>query len=99
MQAALTMEMEETFRGPRRRPTVSMSDVTVVLGAAYINGQISDPLRFLFRRLPDVRDVRCVLKSWSKHAEASVGSSAIKPSQKMKFANSLASANRHPQTL
>lgn len=58
MQAALTMEMEETFRGPRRRPTVSMSDVTVELGAAYINGQISDPLRFLFRRLPDVRDVR-----------------------------------------
>src|SRR5699024_4110466 len=58
MQEALTMEMEASFRGPRRRPTVSMSDVNVELGPAYIRGQISDPLRFLFRRLPDVRDVR-----------------------------------------
>lgn len=58
VQAALEMEMEETFRGPRRRPSVSMSDVNVELGPAYIQGQMSDPLRFLFRRLPDVRDVR-----------------------------------------
>lgn len=58
VQAALAMAMEESFRRPRSGPSIHMSDVNLDLGPAFVRGQISDPLRYLFRRLPDVRNVR-----------------------------------------
>ncbi len=58
IQAALTVEMEDSFRGPRRGPTISMSEVHLELGPAYIRGRTSDPLQYLFQRLPDVRSIR-----------------------------------------
>lgn len=58
VQAALAMEMEASFRRPRSGPSINMSDVNLEFGPAFVRGQISDPLRYLFRRLPDVRNVR-----------------------------------------
>lgn len=61
VQEALSQKMEESFRRFRRRgdrPSVNMSDVQIDLGPGFIRGDISDPLTYLFRRLPDVRDVR-----------------------------------------
>lgn len=61
VQQALLVKMEESFQRFRRAGTgraVSLSDVNIELGAAFIRGEVSDPLLYLFRRLPDVRDIR-----------------------------------------
>lgn len=56
LQRALSAEVEALF-GKRRNVFTSVSDVQVELGGGYIYGEETDPLRYLFKRLPDVRDV------------------------------------------
>jgi DNA polymerase III epsilon subunit family exonuclease len=56
LQHALSDEVESLF-GKRRTVFSSIADVRVELGGGYIYGDESDPLRYLFKRLPDVRDV------------------------------------------
>lgn len=56
LQRALSAEVESLF-GKRRNVFTSVSDVQVELGGGYIYGEETDPLRYLFKRLPDVRDV------------------------------------------
>lgn len=62
-QEALMIRMNEIFARNRARrggggSALSMSDIHIELGAGFIRGEESDPLRYLYRRLPDARDVR-----------------------------------------
>lgn len=56
LQRTLSEEVESLF-GKRRNVFMSASDVQVELGAGYIYGDETDPIRYLFKRLPDVRDI------------------------------------------
>lgn len=65
MQRALTQKVSDHFNRFRRnqnaapRPNVlGQSEVVIELGAAYIYGEETDPIRALFQRIPDVRDRR-----------------------------------------
>lgn len=61
MQSALKVQVEDEFARFRRRAgeraVLNAADVTVELGAAFVYGEESDPIRYLYQRLPDVRDV------------------------------------------
>lgn len=63
-QKALSIRMEDTFararaaRGGGGGSVLNAADVVVELGAGFIRGEESDPIRYLYRRLPDVRDIR-----------------------------------------
>ena len=61
-QRGLSARVEEDFRRMRarrgeNRGSLDVSTLTVELGAAYVYGEESDAIRFLYSRLPDVRDV------------------------------------------
>jgi DNA polymerase III alpha subunit (gram-positive type) len=63
LQAALMQKVNERFaRFRRNKPNaggvLSGDDVRIELGAAYIYGDETDPIRALFSRIPDVRDLR-----------------------------------------
>lgn len=62
VQAALAVKMEERFARFRRhsanRASINVNDVEIELGPAFVRGTDSDPLRYLYRRLPDVRDTQ-----------------------------------------
>jgi hypothetical protein len=48
-------------RNPNATPRANVlgqSEVVIELGAAYIYGDETDPIRALFQRIPDVRDRR-----------------------------------------
>lgn len=62
-QKALSIRMEETFARFRSNRggggnVLNAADVVIELGAGFVRGEESDPIRYLFRRLPDVRDIR-----------------------------------------
>lgn len=62
VQAALSVQMEEHFarfrRGRSGGSSINVNDVEIELGPAFVRGNESDPLRYLYRRLPDVRDTQ-----------------------------------------
>ena len=61
LQRGLAQQTEQAFarfrRGKSDRPVLSSGEVTIELGAAYLYGEETDPIRFLYKRLPDVRDM------------------------------------------
>ncbi len=62
MQAVLMRQVEEKLNRFRRnragaRAMLSNSEVVIELGAAYLYGDETDPIRALFARVPDVRDL------------------------------------------
>lgn len=63
VQAALMQKLQERFNRQRRmrggegRSVLSGGEVRIELGPAYLYGEETDPLRALFQRVPDVRDL------------------------------------------
>lgn len=62
VQRALLQQVEEKFARFRRgreggRAMLASGEVVIELGAAYFYGDEADPIRALFGRVPDVRDI------------------------------------------
>ncbi len=61
LQRGLSQQTEQAFarfrRGKSDGPVLSSGEITIELGAAYLYGEETDPIRFLYKRLPDVRDM------------------------------------------
>lgn len=62
LQAALAQKLQEHFNRFRRnkgaaRSVLSGGEMAIELGAAYLYGDEADPIRALFLRVPDVRDL------------------------------------------
>jgi DNA polymerase III epsilon subunit family exonuclease len=65
VQRVLMQKVTDHFNRFRRNPNAAsranvlgQSEVVIELGAAYIYGEETDPIRALFQRIPDVRDRR-----------------------------------------
>ena len=62
LQGALAQKLQERFNRFKRdrgtaRSVLSGGELAIELGAAYLYGDESDPIRALFQRIPDVRDL------------------------------------------
>jgi DNA polymerase-3 subunit epsilon len=62
LQSAMMQKLNERFNRFRRnrgegRSVLSGGEVVIELGAAYLYGEETDPIRALFQRVPDVRDL------------------------------------------